>query len=126
MVNVHPEWCLWYSMPSYNTKKRQGNRSVDYDESSCASEQTRAAEKHMTELLDDICEVVDIRLEEWDMNKKLLEAIISSKNSSRKENLSVYEKYDSSYNLIKKLNVRLDSKYRWFTNITDHVKHKQK
>jgi hypothetical protein len=84
--------------------------------------QQEIAERHLYLLLDKICSSVDIQLDDWDVNKDLLYAIIASKKSASLRSWKKYNEYDLSYSLIKKLGIKIDVKYLWFTDIAEHTK----
>jgi hypothetical protein len=81
----------------------------------------RKAEKHLYALLDKACQSVDIQLGEWDVDKKLFMAIISSPKASSRKSRQLFVDYDNSYLLLKELEIKIPTKYSWFTNTLDHI-----
>ena len=86
--------------------------------------QKAKAEKYLYELLDKMCSSVDIQLSEWNLDKQLLKAIISSLSAGNKRSIKKSSEYDLSYTLINELGIRVSSKYRWFTNIAEYKNNK--
>lgn len=84
-------------------------------------EQKQKAEKRLNQLLDNICQAVDIRTVEWDFDKELFIAIISSSHKKLERSMKSLKDYDDYYALIKELGISIDAKYRWFTNIKEHI-----
>jgi hypothetical protein len=81
----------------------------------------REAEKHLYELLDKACQALDICLSEWDVDKNLFMAIINSPKSKLNKKRQLFVDYDNSYRLLEKLSIKTPTKYRWFTNISEHT-----
>lgn len=81
----------------------------------------RRAEKHLYTLLDKACQAIDIRLSEWRVDKELFMAIINSPKAKLHKKRQVFVDYDNSYLLLKELEIKTPVKYRWFTNILDHI-----
>lgn len=82
-------------------------------------QQKEIAEKHLEGILDKLCLQLDLQFEEWDINKKLFEAVVKSRKIGSRRAQQICEMYDSSYRLVKKLGLKVSSKYRWFTNINE-------
>lgn len=83
--------------------------------------QKEKAEKRLTSLLDTICRAVDIQIVEWDFDKELFVAIISSSKQKLNKAIPAFTEYDECYMLFKDLGITVDAKYRWFTNIKEHI-----
>ena len=83
--------------------------------------QKEIAESCLYELLDKICLNVDIQVDEWELNKDLLMAIIKSPKAKKQSNKQNFNAYDNCYSLIKKLDIKITAKYRWFTNLDEHI-----
>jgi hypothetical protein len=91
------------------------------DDEDIELERKEIAEKHLHDLLDKVCQSVDLRLSEWNVDKDLFLAIINSPKAKARKKCQAFVDYDRSYLLLKKLNIRIPAKYRWFTNITQHT-----
>ena len=85
------------------------------------TERKEIAEKHLRNLLDKVCQSVDIRLSEWDVDKELFLAIINSPKARARKRCQAFVDYDRSYLLLKELDVKIPARYRWFTNIIQHI-----
>lgn len=96
-------------------QKKAAQQAINNDVTQLAD----IAEKHLDEILDKLCTAVDLQRDEWDINKKLFVAVINSEKIRNKQVLQKCTAYDTSYRLIKKLGVKIGSKYRWFTNINE-------
>lgn len=83
--------------------------------------QKQKAEKRLSDLLDIICRAVDIPIIEWDLDKELFVAIISSSKQKLAKATIVFAEYNECYLLFKDLGITVDAKYRWFTNIKEHI-----
>jgi hypothetical protein len=84
--------------------------------------QTAAAEKYLLGILDKICLNVDLRKDDWELNKDLLIAISKSYKSKKKKDTALFYSYDQCFNMLKKLNIKISAKFKWFTNLEEHVK----
>lgn len=80
------------------------------------------AEKYLLGLLDKICLAVDIRKDDWELNKDLLMAIIKGHKAKRHKSTALFYAYDQCFNMLKKINVKISTKFKWFTNLEEHVK----
>ena len=83
--------------------------------------QIEKAEKHLLRLLEEVCQAVDIRIADWDVDKELFIAVISSPSEKLNKSIRLLEKYDECYLLLKTLDISVAAKFRWFTNIKEHV-----
>jgi hypothetical protein len=107
-------------MTNENLFKRKLRKKTEHiTKNKDESQQKEIAEKHLEETLAKLCVQLDIRLEEWDINKKLFEAVVKSRKIVGKRAQQICEMYDTSYRLVKKLGLKVSSKYRWFTNINE-------
>jgi hypothetical protein len=79
------------------------------------------AEKYLTALLDKACLSLDIQLKEWDINEELFKAVISSPKIKHRTCQEQFETYSTCHTLIKKLNIKVCSKFKWFTDIKKHT-----
>jgi hypothetical protein len=79
------------------------------------------AEKHLDNLLEQLCEQVNLQILDWDMDKTLLKAIISNPKIKNSNCLKLCAAYDEAYKLMKALKIKIDTRYRWFTQITEHI-----
>ena len=79
------------------------------------------AEKYLTALLDKACLSLDIQLKEWDINEELFKAVISSPKIKYRTCQEQFETYSTCHTLIKKLNIKVCSKFKWFTDIKKHT-----
>lgn len=84
--------------------------------------QTAAAEKYLLGILDKICLNVDLRKDDWELNKDLLIAISKSYKSKKKKDTALFYSYDQCFSMLKKLNIKISAKFKWFTNLEEHVK----
>jgi REP element-mobilizing transposase RayT len=80
------------------------------------------AEKYLDNLLEQICEKVNLKIADWDLDKNLLKALISSPKTKTVACLNLLASYDECYRLLKSLKIKIDPRYRWFTQITEHIK----
>jgi len=96
-------------------QKKAAQQTINHD----VTQLTNIAEKHLDQILDKLCAAVDLQRDEWDINKKLFVAVINSKKIRNKQALQKCTTYDTSYRLLKKLGIKINSKYRWFTNINE-------
>lgn len=79
------------------------------------------AEKYLDNLLAQLCEKVNLQILDWDMDKTLLKAIISNPKVKSIDCLKLCVAYDEAYKLMKTLKIKIDTRYRWFTQITEHT-----
>jgi hypothetical protein len=110
--------------PSSIRKKILHKKAVHQTEILDVTKQKKIAEAHLDALLVKICLSVGIQLAEWEINKDLLLAVINNPKATKAQAQKQYVAYDSCYKLIKNLNVRVSSKYRWFTNIKEIIQQK--
>lgn len=84
--------------------------------------QSEVVEEYLTGILDNLCTCLNMRLSDWDLDKKLLEAML--KNTKIKSNAAVCNMaaYDACYESAKKLTIKVNSNFKWFTNITTLIK----
>jgi hypothetical protein len=85
------------------------------------NKQTLKAEKKLGELLDKICQALDIRLAEWDLDKALFVAIVSSSEERLARSAEACQAYDKYYQCLKDLGINVGTQYRWFTDIQKHI-----
>lgn len=83
--------------------------------------QTETAEKYLRRLLDKICQAVDIRLSEWDVDKDLFVAVLNSPKQKLLKSYQACADYSECYMLLKELNIKIPAKYHWFANILDYI-----
>ena len=83
--------------------------------------QKEKAELRLAQLLDTICRAADIQIVEWDFDKELFVAIIGSSKQKLDKAMTAFTEYDECYMLFKDLGIAVDAKYRWFTNIKEHI-----
>jgi hypothetical protein len=81
----------------------------------------KIADKYLRDLLDKACLSVDIQLDEWDMNRTLYKSLIEAPKIKSKKSLMLFSNFDNCYNLLKELNIRVNVKYKWFTDIQNHI-----
>jgi hypothetical protein len=81
----------------------------------------KLADKYLRALLDSACDSIDIQLDEWDMNKELYQTIIKAPKIKSKRSLALFSNFDHCYNLLKELKIRVNVKYKWFTDIQNHI-----
>ena len=79
--------------------------------------QTKAAEKHLRNMIDKICKELDIHRAEWDMDQHLYHAIINSSKRKLSACTSYFTAYDSCYSLTKTLKIKVGTEFRWFTGL---------
>jgi len=107
-------------MTSENLFKRKLRKKTEHSvKDKDAEQQKEIAEKHLEGILDKLCLQLDLQFEEWDINKKLFEAVVKSRKIGSRRAQQICEMYDTSYRLVKKLGLKVGSKYRWFTNINE-------
>ena len=80
------------------------------------------AEKYLDNLLEELCEKVNLKIADWDLDKNLLKAVITSPKAKTVDCLNLFASYDECYKLLKSLKIKIDPRYRWFTQITEHIK----
>lgn len=79
--------------------------------------QKNLAEEYLMHILEKVCLSLNIRIEEWNLDKDLFMAIIKNpklESAAVRHNLAMY---DTCYDMAKKLNIRVNSNLKWFTNI---------
>ena len=79
--------------------------------------QKQLAEEYLMHILEKVCLSLDIRLEEWDLDKELFIAIIKNpklETVAVRHNLAMY---DTCYAMAKKLTIKINPNLKWFTNI---------
>lgn len=103
-------------------RRKLRNKTAQSAKIKDADQQKEIAEKHLEDMLDKLCLQLDLQFSEWDINKKLFEAVVKSRKVGGKRAQQICEMYDASYRLIKKLGLKVSSKYRWFTNINEITK----
>jgi hypothetical protein len=84
-------------------------------------DQKDTAEQKLMSLLDKICLAVNIHISDWDLDKELFIALMGSPSEKLRKCEHILEEYDKYYQLLKDLNISVDPKYRWFTNIKEHI-----
>jgi REP element-mobilizing transposase RayT len=82
------------------------------------------AEKYLDDLLEELCETVNLRIADWDMDSNLLKAITASPESKSIACLRLCASYDECYSLLKSLKIKIAPRYRWFIKIHEHIKTK--
>jgi hypothetical protein len=80
------------------------------------------AEKYLDNLLEQICDTVNLKIADWDIDKTLLKAIVYSPNAQNPDCLELCASYDECYALLKNLKIKVDPRYRWFIQIIEHIK----
>lgn len=101
------------------------NRKAAYQaEVKSEKQQTIIAENCLEALLSKMCVNLDIQIQEWSRDKKLLMLILNHPKAYTQTQKMHYAKYDAVYKTIKALNIKISPKYRWFTSITLHLKQK--
>jgi hypothetical protein len=100
---------------------KQPNKDKKDTQHNLAQQQKTNAENYLYELLDKICLSVDIRIDEWELNKELLMTIINSPKAKMQRNRQNFNVYDHCYKMIKILNIKIPAKYGWFTNLDEHI-----
>ena len=79
--------------------------------------QKNIVEEHLVHILEKTCLSLNIRLEEWNLDKELFVAIVTNPkvdSAAVRHNLAMY---DTCYDMAKKLNIRINTNLKWFTNI---------
>lgn len=89
-------------------------------------QQVEIAEKYLDRQLDKICLGLNIQVEEWNKDKELLLLILKHPKARSVYQKKRYDQYDTVYKMIKELHIKINPKYRWFTNIATHLNNKQK
>ena len=95
---------------------------MDPNKNNDAQSQKDIAEKYLLGLLDKICLTVDIRKDDWELNKDLLMAIIKGYKAKRHKQIALFYAYDQCFSMLEKLNIKISAKFKWFTNLEEHVK----
>ena len=80
--------------------------------------QKQVAENILYDLIEDICDIVNINISEWYLDKQLFEVIVHSSDKTDVNFIKACYAYDCCYGLSKALNLDIDPKYCWFTNLT--------
>jgi hypothetical protein len=93
-------------------------QKIAYDEE---GHRQKAAQEHLDKLIDDICKDIGIYREKYTSEKMLLLAIINSPEAKLNSCWRKFAIYDSSYRLLKELNVSVSSRYAWFTNLKEYI-----
>jgi hypothetical protein len=88
---------------------------------SLEAHQQKIAEEYLLTLLDIICRKLHIQLDEWEPNKDLYTAIILSNKNKLRSCKHYFDDYDNFFNLIKKLKIKINCNYKWFTSLGDHI-----
>jgi len=83
--------------------------------------QQKIAEEYLLTLLDNICYKLHIHVDEWEPNKDLYTAIILSNKNKLRSCKDLFDDYDKFFNLIKSLKIKINSNYKWFTLLEDHI-----
>jgi hypothetical protein len=79
--------------------------------------QKKLAEEYLLHILEGVCLSLNIRMEEWNLDKDLFMAIIKNPKLDSavvRHNLAMY---DTCYAMVKKLNIKINSNLNWFANI---------
>jgi hypothetical protein len=79
--------------------------------------QKKLAEEYLMHILNKVCLSLNIRMEEWNLDKDLFLAIVKNpklNSDAVRHNLAMY---DTCYAMTKKLNIRVNANLKWFTNI---------
>lgn len=79
--------------------------------------QKKITELFLYELIEDICNLINLNISEWYLDKKLYEVILNSADKSNLDFIAACHAYDCCFNLSVALDIDVDPKYYWFLGL---------
>lgn len=84
--------------------------------------QKEITEAFLYDLLEEICNLANINLSEWHLDKRLFEVLTSSPDNINTDIVRACYAYDHCFNLATALDVDIDPKYFWFLGLSQWMK----